>query len=179
MTGILTPEMRTLISEQGLGHVATVCPDNTPNLSPKGSLAVWDGDQLVFADLRSPQTIRNLKSNPAIEVNVIDPIRRKGFRFKGQGQVISHGDVFEQAVSTYSKTLARARERIRAVVLIKVQRALPLISPAYDLGLSEAEVMQAWLRRYGRLYGFGQEESTPESADGDSKSRQMVEPELL
>jgi len=42
-----------VVTEQRLGFVATVCPDGTPNLSPKGTTAVWDDDHIVFADIRS------------------------------------------------------------------------------------------------------------------------------
>jgi len=66
--GILTEDMKRLVSEQRLGFVATVCPDGTPNLSPKGTTAVWDDDHIVFADIRSPgrsqisDVIRRLRS---------------------------------------------------------------------------------------------------------------------
>lgn len=36
----LTEEMQRLVEEQRLALVATVCPDGTPNLSPKGTIAV-------------------------------------------------------------------------------------------------------------------------------------------
>ncbi|MGA7633954.1 MAG: pyridoxamine 5'-phosphate oxidase family protein [Terriglobales bacterium] len=38
--GILTEDIKRLVSEQRLGFVAIVCPDGTPNLSPKGTTAV-------------------------------------------------------------------------------------------------------------------------------------------
>ncbi len=34
--GILTTEIKEFVKKQKLGFVATVCPDGTPNLSPKG-----------------------------------------------------------------------------------------------------------------------------------------------
>ena len=34
--GTLNEEMRRVVEEQRLGYAATVCPDGTPNLSPKG-----------------------------------------------------------------------------------------------------------------------------------------------
>jgi len=49
--GILTDDMQRVV-ERELGFVATVRPDGSPNLSPKGTIAVWDDDHLVFADLR-------------------------------------------------------------------------------------------------------------------------------
>ena len=37
-----------------------------------------------------------------------------------------------------------ARSRVRHAVLVKVERALPLLSPAYDLGLTEEEIRATW-----------------------------------
>ena len=51
--GVLTDDMKRVVREQRLGYIATVCPDGTPNLSPKATMKVWDDDHLVFADLAS------------------------------------------------------------------------------------------------------------------------------
>ena len=63
--GILTDDMKRVVRQQRMGFMATVCPDGSPNLSPKGTATVWDDDHLVFADLGSPVTIENLGHNPA------------------------------------------------------------------------------------------------------------------
>ena len=55
--GILTEDMKRVV-EAELGFIATVCPDGTPNLSPKGTTAVWDDDHLVFADIGRPARSR-------------------------------------------------------------------------------------------------------------------------
>lgn len=145
--GILTEDMKRLV-EAELGFVATICPDGTPNLSPKGTTAVWDEDHLVFADLRSPRTVQNLRSNPSIEVNVVDQLVRKGYRFKGTGDVHTEGDVFERGVQFYAdRGTVRARDRIRGIVVVTVERALPVTSPAYDIGLTEEELRESNLRR--------------------------------
>jgi predicted pyridoxine 5'-phosphate oxidase superfamily flavin-nucleotide-binding protein len=73
----LTEEMQRLVRRQKLGFVATVSPDGTPNLSPKWTTTVWDDEHPIFADIASPNTIRNLLSNLSVEVNVIDPFVRK------------------------------------------------------------------------------------------------------
>lgn len=142
--GILTDDMKRVLREQRLGFVATVCPDGTPNLSPKGTATVWDDDHIVFADIRSPGTLRNLRENPAMEINVVDPVARKGYRFKGTSRVLSEGPEYESALEFYDREFHIARERINAVVLMKVEQAKPLISPAYDDGTSEAEVRARW-----------------------------------
>src|SRR5947209_17798433 len=93
--GILTEDMKRVVSEQRLGYFATVCPDGTPNLSPKGTTIVWDNDHLMFADIRSPQSVRNIEQNSAVEVNVVDPLVRKGYRFKGRASVHRSGETLE------------------------------------------------------------------------------------
>jgi predicted pyridoxine 5'-phosphate oxidase superfamily flavin-nucleotide-binding protein len=159
IVGILTDDMKRVVLQQRLAFVATVCADNTPNLSPKGTIAVWDDDHLVFANIRSPQTVSNLRRNAAIEINVVDPMVRKGYRFKGTATVLDAGEVHEAVIAYF-----RARgvsNRFREVVLIKVEQALPLTSPAYDLGLSEAEVRARW-ERHREAVKRGSEESTGE-----------------
>jgi predicted pyridoxine 5'-phosphate oxidase superfamily flavin-nucleotide-binding protein len=150
--GILTEEMQRLVRRIRLGYVATVCPDGTPNLSPKGTTTVWDEDHLVFADLRSPNTVANLRHNPMVEINVVDPILRKGYRFKGRAQVFSEGDLYEQILAFYEQR-GTARERIRSVVLVRVERARPLTSPAYDQDISEDEVRRHWESYYASPEG--------------------------
>lgn len=75
---VIDEAMRRVVDGQRLGYVATVCPDGTPNLSPKGTILVWDEDHLTFADIRSPGTVANLRHNPAVEINVVNPLTRKG-----------------------------------------------------------------------------------------------------
>jgi uncharacterized protein len=63
----------------------------------EGHTAVWDDDRLILVDIRSPRTTENLRRNPAIEINIVDPVSRKGYRFKGMGAVLTEGDLFEEA----------------------------------------------------------------------------------
>jgi predicted pyridoxine 5'-phosphate oxidase superfamily flavin-nucleotide-binding protein len=153
--GILTDDMKRIVAEQRLGYIATVCPDGTPNLSPKGTTAVWDDDHLMFADIRSPQSVRNIEHNPSVEVNVVDPLVRKGYRFKGRGFVHRSDAVFQRVCQMYRDRGSTIE--IRAVVLIRVDRALPVISPAYDQGATEERVKDQW-RRYWRKLWEGVEE---------------------
>ena len=145
--GILTEDMRRVVDRE-LGFVATVTPDGIPNLSPKGTVAVWDDDHLVFADLRSPGTVANLRANPSVEVNVVDQLIRKGYRLQGTAVVHTEGDDFERGVQFYeTRGLERARDRIHSIVIVGVDRALPVTSPAYDLGATEDELRAIYRER--------------------------------
>ena len=142
--------MQRVVGEQRLAYVASVCPDGTPNLSPKGTTAVWDDEHLVFAHLHSPQTVANIEAgNTVVEVNVVDPLVRKGYRFKGPATVHRDGPTFEAGAAFYMERSGLERHRIAAIVLIRVDEAAPVISPAYDDGSTEAEVEERILRLYG------------------------------
>jgi predicted pyridoxine 5'-phosphate oxidase superfamily flavin-nucleotide-binding protein len=167
--GILTEDMKRVVREQQLGFVATVCPDGTPNLSPKGTTTVWDDDHLVFADIRSPGTTANLRLNPILEINVVDPIVRKGYRFKGMANVLTEGPLFDEIRMFYEQRNSNNRNRIRAIILVKVERALPLFSPAYDLGMTEEEVRNKWQQYYDLIHP--RQTDTPVVQSKDSESR--------
>jgi uncharacterized protein len=157
--GILPEDVQRFVREQRLGFVATVNPDGSPNVSPKGTVTVRDGDHLVFADIRSPGTVANLKRDPRVEINVVDAILRKGFRFRGTGAVLEEGPSFEELVAWYQARGAAREEagrRIRAVVLVDVAEVRPLVSPGYDGGVTEDEMRERWVaywRDLGRATG--------------------------
>jgi len=140
----LDADMRRVVQEQRLGFVATVCADGTPNLSPKGTTIVWDDEHLVFLHIHSPGTVANLATNQAVEINVVDPIVRKGYRFKGEAEVLTDGDVHAAVLDYFARERGTDVGRVQAVVLVRVDTAAPVVSPAYDVGASEADVVARW-----------------------------------
>jgi uncharacterized protein len=152
--GILTDDMKRLVNEQRLGFCATVCPDGSPNLSPKGSTRVWDDDHLSFADICSPQTVANIRAGSLIEVNVVDPFVRKGYRFKGRAVIHEPGSVvFGEGIERLRAGGSELTGRVKAIVVIEVRRAAALISPVYDDGAAtEADVVRTHRARFARLH---------------------------
>jgi uncharacterized protein len=145
----LTADMQRVVREQSLGFVATVRPDGTPALSPKGTTTVWDDEHLVFLHLYSPHTVGNLRRNPNVEINVVDPIARKGYRFAGLSRVVDSGTEYEQILDWYTAQRGGDyRARTKAAVLVAVTDAEPLISPAYDDGTTEAEIRARWRQHH-------------------------------
>jgi predicted pyridoxine 5'-phosphate oxidase superfamily flavin-nucleotide-binding protein len=146
---MLTPDMRRVIEEQRLGFVATAAPDGTPNVSPKGTFVVLDDRTIAFGEIRSPGTMRNLRANPRIEVNFVDVFARSGYRFAGLATLVERGD--DNFDTLLLKLRSALSSRIRTIVTITVTRALPLTSPAYDDGKTEAELRRVWTARFRML----------------------------
>jgi len=139
-------DIKNFVNFQKLGYVATISKDRTPNLSPKGTIAVIDESTLVFADIRSPQTMQNLQENPSVEINVVDPFQRTGYRFKGNGKIINNGSEFEKILEYYVKT--GVKSKINAVVIVDVKSMSEITSPSYDLGATKDELVSKWKKYY-------------------------------
>jgi uncharacterized protein len=148
-----TRDMRRLITEQMLAYVATVCPDNTPNISAQGTLGVFDETRLIFADIKSPQTMINLRSNPSVEIGVVDPFARIGYKFKGRAEVFGPGVTFDRLLRFYHGIWLDAGRKpptadIRNIALISVERAVQMVAPAYQRGEDELELASEWEKYY-------------------------------
>ena len=169
-SGILTEDMKRLIDEQRLGFFATVCADGTPNLSPKGTIAVWDDNHLAFGNIRSPGTLENLRVNPAIDVNVVDPFTRKGYRFKGIASVLDAGPLYERAIEFYRARGSKV-SAFKEVVLIEIQHAQFIDSPVYDFGMTEGEIRDRWERHYESLRAGRRNVPDPEIPDVSTAER--------
>jgi predicted pyridoxine 5'-phosphate oxidase superfamily flavin-nucleotide-binding protein len=146
---IISKEIKEFVNKEKLGFIATVCPDGTPNLSPKGTTIAWDDEHLVFADIHSPATVNNLQLNPSIEINIVDIFSRKGYRFKGSAEILSEGSLFNEILSFYRA--AGSKHSINNIILVKVDRILPLMSPAYDTQLSEDEIRNRWIQYWDEI----------------------------
>ena len=147
--GTLTEDMQRLVREQRLAFVASVGADGTPSLSPKATTLVYDDEHLAYLDIASPGTRANIASHPVVEVNVVDHILRRGYRFKGHARLLTGGPEYDRAMTLFGAS--RFRERSSGVVLIRVERAAPLLSPAYSIGRTAAELAAEFSDYYGKL----------------------------
>jgi uncharacterized protein len=103
-----------------MGWVATVGTDGMPNVTPKGSVRLLDGEHLLFADLFSLKTRANLEHNPKIAVTVIEPGTPRGYQIKGTAEMIDAGPLFEETAA-FLKEKNPALPRPKCVVKITVE----------------------------------------------------------
>jgi predicted pyridoxine 5'-phosphate oxidase superfamily flavin-nucleotide-binding protein len=150
---MIPSDLERIILEQRLGFVATVDPDGTPNVSPKGTFILVDHATVAFAEIRSPNTRRNLAASPSVEVNFVDPFSRRGCRLKGKARVVARGEEGFDGLLPLFHEYSALQPRMRAIVVISVERALPLSSPVYDDGMTEEELRRIWWARFGARNG--------------------------
>jgi hypothetical protein len=147
---MITQDMKSLIATQKLCFAATVTPDGKPNLSPKGTIRVLDDETIFFCDIGSPKTRDNLRSNPFIEINVVDIISRRGYRFFGKGEVLTQGDVYDKAVQILNID-GPFQYTIQSIIVVTVERAEPLVSPGYLFVQDEWEMREMYKKRRPEL----------------------------
>ncbi len=78
------------------GWIATCSKSGVPNLSIKGSLRLLDEEHLVFADLFSLKTRKNLEENPRVAVMVYDDATRQGYMIKGVTEQFASGPFYDE-----------------------------------------------------------------------------------
>jgi uncharacterized protein len=145
----ITSEIKAFLDSQKLGYVATVSSDGKPNISPKGTIIPWSSTLLAFADIRSPDTLSNLKNNPFVEINVIDPLSRKGYLFKGTAKIIKDTPLYVEILNHYQTH--GIQSPINSIVIVSISSISTVTSPLYDLGKTEDEIKLKWKKYFNDL----------------------------
>lgn len=117
----MSDDVKKAIAEIKPALVATAGKNGLPNVSPKGSFRVVDDEHVIFADLRSPRTVNNLKENPMVSVIGLDPATRKGWRLWGKAEILTSGDLFDGLSREYA-----SKGKINHVVKISVDEAVTM-----------------------------------------------------
>jgi uncharacterized protein len=149
----LTDEMKKVLAEHSLGYVASIAADGTPSLSPKATFLAYGDDKIMFGEMRSPTTVKNIAANPMVEVNFVDVLARKGFRCKGPAVFHAHGTAaFDDCLAEFAKVRdASLLDMFNGIVVIDLETAAPLISPAYEVGATEDDLRAAFKEIYAKL----------------------------
>ncbi len=118
--GKISEELGKAVAEIKPSLVASASKDGRPNVSAKGSLRVLDDQHLVYADIMSPRTTKNLQENPQVALVGLNPETRKGWRVWGKAvEITNSGDLFEKFSKEYS-----AKGKVSYVVKILVEEEL-------------------------------------------------------
>lgn len=142
-------DMRRIVDRAKLAFVATVRPDNSPSVSPKGSVRVYDDQHLVFMDIASPGTVANLAQNPGIDIAVVDFIARRGYRFTGLAEFRDPGTPEYSWLQTWLLDRNGPGYPAHRAVIVRVEEISPINSPAYEFGnATEQQLSEQWRTVY-------------------------------
>ena len=145
---MITAAARALIETWRLGFVASADAGGRVNVSPKGTFIVVGDDTLAYAEMRSPNTVRNIQERPEVEINFVDILSRKGVRLRGHARLENRGSAtFGELLPQFSAHWPDLGDMFNAAVLIVISICNPLVSPAYEKGAEEAELRALWKQK--------------------------------
>ena len=144
---------KKVLAEHSLGYVASIAADGSPSLSPKATFLAYGDDKIMFGEMRSPTTVKNITANPMVEVNFVDVLARKGFRCKGPAIFHARGTAaFGDCLAEFAKVRDQdLLDMFNGIVVIDLETTAPLISPAYATGATEESLREAFKDIYAKL----------------------------
>lgn len=113
----LTYEMKDMVLTQQCFY-ATVSRDGMPNNAPKRSTRIFDDETLIFSEGTGGKTYRNILDGSKVVVAVVNRDIPDGYRFIGNPEVLTEGEIFEKSAELSAKA---GMPRPIAVVLIHIE----------------------------------------------------------
>jgi uncharacterized protein len=148
---MLPPDQHQAIAECVLCWLATADAQGQPNVSPKEMFVCLPEGILLIANLASPHTMRNLAANPRVCVSLVNIFTQKGFKLKGQAQVIEkgHPSFPEKAARLTAKF--SDRYPILSLIEVTIAQVATIKAPSYFLfpETTEASQVANAMRTYG------------------------------
>lgn len=150
MPQILGSEVLRFIDSSVLCWLATVSSDGVPNVSPKEIFCAHGEAELLIANIASPESVRNIRSNPNVCVSFVDVFVQKGFKLKGAGTVVERGHPRFLEFERPLETLTKGAFPILSVICVQVVSATQILAPSYRLvpGTTEQSQARSALRSY-------------------------------
>ena len=148
---MLSPQAQALIVNHSAGMVGTTNQDGSPAVSPKATFVVIDAKTIAFGNIRSPGTLANIRRDPRVEICFVDVLLRKSVRVSGRAVVVAKNEAPQPLQAAFEAAWGPFLEHISSYVRIDIDHAEVVLSPAYDLGMSEAELREANLAKLNAL----------------------------
>lgn len=148
---MLNNDIREYIERSVLCWLATVDETAAPNVSPKEIFTYFDDHTLLIANIASPTSVKNIKTNPNICVGFVDVFVQKGYKLKGTAKIIEANDAsFAPKMERLSK-LVDEQLPIESVIEVNVTKVDKIIAPSYFLfsNTTEATQIMRAMKNYG------------------------------
>lgn len=149
---MLTPELLHCAQRSVLAWLATADPDGCPNVSPKEIFAVVDEHCFAIANIASPGSVRNLRTNAQACLSFIDIFVQKGFKVKGRAEIIDPAHPDFPRWSAPLREMTRDRFPLHSVIVLHPESVEPILAPSYIFFAAETteeSQVAAAMRTYG------------------------------
>ncbi|SFR52186.1 hypothetical protein SAMN04490243_2562 [Robiginitalea myxolifaciens] len=147
---ILKPEIKELMEQSVLCWLATVSEESMPNVSPKEIFTAFGQDQVIIANIASPQTVRNIKTQPQVCLSFVEVLVQKGYQLKGNARIATESDPGYQEMKQTLEDMTLGKFPFGSIIVMEVESVKPILAPSYLFypETQEADQIQEAKRRY-------------------------------
>lgn len=140
------------IEKSVLCWLATVSVDGVPNVSPKEIFTNFGEDQIIIANIASPNSVRNIRKHPKVCLSFIDILVQKGYQLKGNARIVDKSDAHYVEMEEVLLKITGGNFPFATITAVKIESAKPILAPRYLLYPETTEADQ--IARARKDYGF-------------------------
>ena len=131
--------------------LATSSTEQVPNVSPKEIFTHFGDDQIIIANIASPQTIKNIKQNSQVCISFIDILVQKGYQLKGTAEIKDQRHDGYQDMEAILLEMSGGQFPFSSIIVINVEHSKPIIAPRYLMfpDTKESDQIESAKRAYG------------------------------
>lgn len=129
----ITQEIKKYIEQSVLCWLATVSTEGFPNVSPKEIFKAYEQDKIIVANIASPQTIENIRTNQNVCISFIDVFVQKGYQIKGTARIVDHKNVDFLPMESELVKMTGGNFPFKTIIEIRITEAKPIVAPKYVL----------------------------------------------
>lgn len=147
----LNSEIRQSIDKSILCWLATSSSNNIPNVSPKEIFSAYNSNQIIIANIASPESFKNIRQNQNVSVSFIDILVQKGFQVKGTAKIIESTDSEFSNMENILLKMTGGKFPFSSIINITAEKAKPIIAPKYILypETTEEQQIESAKKAYG------------------------------
>jgi len=139
---MLTKDVLDYANRSILCWLATSSLDHVPNVSPKEIFTTFgepassenpSRSHILIANIASPQTVRNIKSNPKVCISFIDVLVQKGYQLKGTAELVYKKDPRFEELAAPLLEITQGHYPFASITFVKIEKVKPILAPSYLL----------------------------------------------
>ncbi|MCV2402423.1 pyridoxamine 5'-phosphate oxidase family protein [Marinomonas sp. C2222] len=149
---MFSDDVKASIQESILCWLATSGEDNFPSVSPK-EIFTFNGDnEILIANIASPNSVNNILENPKVCVSFIHVFKQKGFQIYGSADYITKDDSdFSELYTLKIQPMTDGVYPVAGIIRIRAEKIKPIVAPSYALfpDIPEEDKVKSAKKHYG------------------------------
>jgi len=115
-------------------------------------------NKMLIANIASPQSAKNVTSNPNVCVSFVHIFKQKGFKLIGKARIIEHSSPEYQKLEDKLYTLGGREFNFKSIFEVSVDSFSPILAPSYLLFPQTTENDQ--IEQAKKTYGIQRKSGT-------------------